>query len=811
MGPTAGEKHNRRVARLAAVRAATSTYLEGNHAPPMPNPQDFLTEASNAIEQGNYSKAELLIDFHRDYQRGVTSHRIEENEALELPIVVIDERRKSDIEKDTFENWAVMGLSYFQIAERMLEMEYQEKTADPHVGKGPYKRELERRRSEIRQQAQFFLQSIQEQTNAILGEMKNLSNRDLQNPKIREAFDEKMKEAKEAAKSFVGNYIRQELVPRLAEGMQAISGSPEIQSNKTLLKDMIAIKDFGNMDDKPWTMVTLTEHNDYEGIPHCVAMTDMRLYELTDTQTQWFRDINDRNGQEPQWFKESPPLIQKALRYYAPQILEGRAMPTQLLKSVPGVVRNADDIRGDLYSTTGEFEETFHIDTSSGNFAHELELYDSTLTPEDHAALVSEVFNQVKELTGAAHVYLNTLLSKNPVRAAGMKAAAYLTGEKKQDEGDLYKHLNAATTHRSDATLGNIPVNSSRRIESTQTGVIVQLDRDAKEFILAAYESLDDLERRNTSPSDKEKADIAQAKRLIIALQEARDEFQQLRPGSQAFDEDNINLQLVGTMKQMVSLMRLYNETMEGKIDLSHTPVLFTPCKSGKDRAGLAKAVATVKALTHVLAKPKIMEGRELNITFQRACNRAAGQEQAEAQRSTSISKGDAKASPVNTPQTIEQDAMKKLLPRIGRIASRESRGCEGVKDGEGITPGWIAPSGSEEEAKVKRDTAKYNSKLPKDKSSSRAASDSASDSDPEYERPRIFSASTSGIELGEYAQNDATHTTTWKGREKVFREEDEEEGIISAHRHASIEKLSDTPTPDEKDEEEVEDDRNTP
>lgn len=696
--------------------------------------ESLLKTAQDAIKEGDYVTAEVYLGIHRDGQRGVMTElrtHDDNQELLKSPVLIVDERAKKydQPEKDTFENWAAMGLSYFQMAERLIEIEsakqiavLEKELSSPDVDdarKNKIQVEIDAikalqntQTTELRSKASHFLTQIQKKSNEVLAKEKN--------PK--KAY----KKASEAARDYLANTVNYIVAPHLAEAKNAIGKNAKEKSEslttEQALKELTEFKDFGILDQKPKVTVTLTYHKNYEGNTADAVFTDIKIQALTAKQRQWFEAIVANEGNEPSWFKAHKSIAQDVIRHYAPAILEGRALPTQFLEWIPGVLRNAKEIYGDLYErdvSDNLIYNTFSKRTNSGNIGHELNGEAAgKLTKTENDELIQEAVHQIEEVTGATKVSLNALTSTNSVRRAIFNAKG------KKDEVALGEQLSSAVDGMDNVTTGVIGVNGWRRAEVIDMRAAIATYDAATQLIAYA------LSKANTEDD----------KRLIVWLQQVKEEFDSLRYGSGLIDPENKNLQLVATMEEMDSLMAQYFDNHQDDSELEKS-TLFDFCKSSKDRYGMAGALEKGKSLMRALSRR--LEGDELDKAFDASCEKSAA--------GPSFIQRFVRSTPVTLVRRVSayityipvalalriipplksiffapvipktekgsqqdsfDDVMKKTLPRMARAASDQTVGAEGLKDKEGITPDFMAEG--EVADRLKRKTAKFNTELPK-------------------------------------------------------------------------------------------------
>jgi hypothetical protein len=618
---------------------------------------ELITKANKAIHAGDFSRAQIYLDIHRDQKRGIYSEFIEidaKGEKLTMPVYLSDARNQGNTPRqDTFENWAVMGLSYFKHAHERatIALENLDSKAPNYEQK---KNNLEQFQAELKINAKTFLANIQEKT-------KNTSP----------------KNASKIAATYMGQVVRHVLAPSLANALTNSSGSTV--STETALKSLEQLKDFGNMDSEPYASVTLTHYDKTEKTKATdVVRADVPIYELTDKQRQEYKNIASGKN-PPKWFLVQKPEEQAMVKHYAKLYLQyedqGRIIPTQLGKYLSGI-RNAKETRGFRTGEDGKLR-VFFMDYTSGNLGH-------TIKGADNQSLTEETIQQIRENTGADDIYANALVTTNWARAK-------FQGSK---EPKLDKQVNKAA-ETTGITYGRSPLNGFRRFESN--------DMTAANAIHATLAELFDPETgivTYTTTHIKNPEDLAHFLKLSDQLAQVKKEYEALHGGSTLInDDDNKNLQQMSKVKQMISLTRLLlQEIKNHNVNLKEQGVdnptglalekklnkaLFTFCKSGKDREGELREEAFEESL-------------ERDMTGE----------------TPQISKINARGEGSSLSVAIMHTELR--ANHTGNSAGRQggSAGTDSFKDKEGITPSFFMS----EKDNIVTDTAKYNSKLPAEK-----------------------------------------------------------------------------------------------
>lgn len=640
----------------------------------------IMRKAKEALGEGNFNEAKLLLETYRDKKRLMDSNPDKKRlmgskliktaidaKPLAMPIYLSDQRKQVDekgqgvsvTETDSFENWAIMGLSYFQTAIRIIEIEMEYlKISLVSADNEEVLRELQSAKEVIQQKAAAFLEYI-----IIKTEYKS-----------------------QKAKDYMNGVVRGVVAEDLHAALKGLGKNSKIgsKSPNDSLKTMMKFKDFTNMDSEPVATVTLISESGID-----IAYTDIPLYQLTEKQQGWFRAIS-KGKSEPKWFTQQDKKAQAFIKHYANKILEGRPIPTQLLKYLP-IMRNAEKTVADWYysnETTAQPKQ-FYEDHNSGNFGFEIKKLKLTKAEQDE--LIQESVEQAKLFTGAKKLYINSLLTGNWIRSFFMS----LMGG--QSELRLIEQVKSGVNSlkTKDVVYGNTPLNHWRTLEANNMAVIESIRKEVDETIDAM------LKEKQTD----------EKKRLLIMLYETREEDKVLanenryQGGSGYFDPENDNMKLVSKAKQMISLINQLRSPKE-KI------VLFTPCKSGKDRAGEARALGLTEASVQLIQltdwyELERLKGHKLDHLYNRVFSRKLKNKYHPfIPDYSSVTKTNGKI----YNGSLFKKIMRQTLHWAGAKAGRQSPGAEGIKDGEGITPNYIAAT--QREALLK-ETAKFNASLP--------------------------------------------------------------------------------------------------
>lgn len=540
----------------------------------------------------DYDAAIRNLDRARDAARGIDSKWIAADAANGQPMAIYLSDARNAVsaaeEQDTFENWASMGLSYFRLAEKMIEMEIKKVNAKAvsaefnELQKTKLIADLTIARSTVQQGARDLLKGIQSAANTATPKDKKTTQRDA---------------ARDAAENYMFDAVSNTLVPFLSDTLTRAQNTkkpgelPEGDNKKarlkTLREDMAVLRDFGTLNREPFTQVTINNAVGFDAQSGVYTVrTDVPLYDLTSKQRDEFiailnRDTLFRGEELPQWYSEQPQIIQDLIHEYTPAILAGRDLPTQMFKYIP-TLRNAAEVR--CYSNTlGKLNEYFS-GYRSGNMGNDIKqeptitagrFYGETVKAQsiDRDTAISataETIKQMRYLTGlneSDHLYLNSVVDLHSL-------------------GKVNARNKEAIGQQTNVHYGNMTINMERYAQGL-TGSVAGVNRDltAAEAMCTEMDSvMQDAQTRDTSPA---------IQRIIVQLAWVREEYDELVAQTQTtFDPENTNAHLTAKVEQMASLIKqYYQETGQDK-KIASVPF----CKSGKDRAGVVQIITQSEA-----------------------------------------------------------------------------------------------------------------------------------------------------------------------------------------------------------------------
>ncbi len=244
------------------------------------------------------------------------------------------------------------------------------------------------------------------------------------------------------------------------------------------------------------------------------------------------------------WYNTHPDYIKKLIRLHAQDILNGKMIPTQLRKYVPGI-RNAGEERVYNLETNQLIYQGYH----AANPGHVIG------KDEVNQTATNQSIQQLDRLTGGQHLHIHTLVS--PINPAS-------------DDPNLYKQVTKATAGNQKITYSNTSFNPARYIKGGSSFNIREADKICE--IAEGY--------TQNQPAEKD----ALVAKLNICIQEYKTQRELWRNKG-----ETPNVFLVSALKNMASLVnQIAGKTIIVQID---------PCVSGKDRQGVARMAAVNDAI----------------------------------------------------------------------------------------------------------------------------------------------------------------------------------------------------------------------
>lgn len=535
--------------------------------------------------QNPYIEVKKKLQILGDLKNGVYSQDItkkDETTGKEVRFRLRDTRFQPEghAVNDTRENWTIIGLTYFQVAEQMLSNEHG--TAAVH---------------DFREKAATFIDLMQKSDN----------------PK--------------------------KLAEKTSEMIADMLSATLNLSKEDVHKKMGKLKDLCNMDDEPESLVTLQRHYDMEGKAVDVAEIDAPLYQLTDEQKQDYVRILQSNNEPvsditlPLWFQGlKNEETKKMVRYYAGELLSetGRLIPTQMLNVMPGL-RNAREAR--VYAKNVEDKEAqpekIYQSFYAGNIAHDVHVSKSETSPregfsaaeEENIRLTMMSMRQMQALSGAKKLLINSWIApiagnEKRLHRCAEEAAKRLNQDNQQKNVEwkvVYANtsINAARIFGvwNERTVENDILQDAKEKLASYTGksvegieaLIQQARKENKKPLGISLENARNLIKNNPSFQDSsiqksglEAEIMAKLFQSLVAHEYIRSRT--ILEGSLLFGNQD-NAQRAAHCNQMVDLM--------GDSDKNHGKAperaLLTGCKSGKDRAGFVAICSALVAVARRL------------------------------------------------------------------------------------------------------------------------------------------------------------------------------------------------------------------
>lgn len=354
-----------------------------------------------------------------------------------------EKNRPTEIESAAFENWAIMGLSAFQSVYQMI---LNNDLEDPYF---QVKVEI------IKEKAKFFLETISHEPHP---------------------------------QAFVFFTIKNILAPLTKEYFS-------LKDNKEAEKIIYQLKDFGNLDEPPCALVTISKTT-ANGESKEFAQIDVPLYQLTQSQQIDYLKVllHENKGDSipseleslkqmaeeslgkdglPKWYLAVKNSHTKLMvLHHIPQILEGRQIPTQMLNILPGM-RNAGEER--IYELGEGIPKQKLQSFHAGSMGQ-----DTSASFEENVRLTAENMKQFQALTGVKKIRVNSWISP--------WFSSFLSRFKMANESRLYyvqqaaaEKINASDKAGFNVTYANTPLEYTRAFLSSDRTIENEIWNDGIE------------------------------------------------------------------------------------------------------------------------------------------------------------------------------------------------------------------------------------------------------------------------------------------------------------------------------------------
>lgn len=367
--------------------------------------------------------------------------------------------------------------------------------------------------------------------------------------------------------------IERIILPELADALSV--------SQEDALRRLHMAKDFANFEYPSTAVATLTSHLDANAKTVYVLHVDTPIVELNSSLIEEYQFRKQKH-----WYMALSLWQQQLIDEYLEPILEGRVIPTQLRKYLPGLRNAGEEKVFAFHVATGQIQEIYHS-FHSGNLGH--------LTKGDNEALTGFALDQLVTAVGPeTHLHLTSLTSPVTKRA------------KLDIESHLDDQVNrAADVRRANLTWGVVPLNPFRHftIEHSKSSWMIQSVEKLLKAIIRLDVSVSSLTgeafwgRDLLSLLSEPYKNNFYFKELIRVANSLR----QTKIGSDREADGNRHLKLARNM----ALLAFYYEQCCYELNQPH----FKPfaidffCKSGKDRTGLLDLMAVIYAVAKYLVR----------------------------------------------------------------------------------------------------------------------------------------------------------------------------------------------------------------
>jgi len=494
---------------------------------------------SKMIKDGEFTEAMAAIRIRKDRSQGIKS----EYKTLAGTQVLFRDATQQDThptsDKDYYD-WATLGINYAAAAQNLFESH-----------------------------------GIQ-QTHEFKTELKNETSK----------FYNTMKKQDTTGKReiYLALFIHQTLIPLLSKHIK-IAGKEKQLTPSQIIERLAQVRDFGNFDEKPLALVTRMTTNGETftqvDIPLGGGFSPELKSQYLDLASLFTRPPEHK--WDIPWYKNQMPHIQYLIKKYANNILAGQIVPTQLREFLPALRNGGEEY---LLDETGEIIQKHYHAGSPGHLLSKglLERLPFVTTLSDTATTQS--LKQLQTLTGAKHVLALTLLSPP------MREDQDLVSQTRKAVAANNKIAGDTVFHTANIPLNKwgkkIPLNKSLsgqgwmgwlnpfRKPTGADWLVEQAVNEAK--------SLNKIDQTSKQISEELNALIKDYKKLSAI---------RWNPFP---DKENRNLELVSVITRMAHVVNKAHQINNPTEKQPFVAVMDT-CKSGKDRAGLAREQTLIDSI----------------------------------------------------------------------------------------------------------------------------------------------------------------------------------------------------------------------
>jgi hypothetical protein len=341
-------------------------------------------------------------------------------------------------------------------------------------------------------------------------------------------------------------------------------------------------RDFVSMDCEQFHVTTITKQQAKEG-EKLVIETDTMLTGLTQSQKEQYESISDGDKDKPEWYNQLPDFDRKMVKNYADKIITGKVMlPTQTRKHLPGL-RNAYE------------KSVFVADTDGENMTQVLSVL-HTGTPSFHGkenkeAVTEQNLQQLKDFAGGKNINDNPLNS--PQIFGGIPNFA---NDIDREAPGLIKNAQKGIGGSTTVT----PFNAMRRFtDNDNAGFDKTLIEIGEHLKKSDYKDLGEFLVSGGGSSDLPK--LIKSQKRKIALEAAIAAKEMIMQPAAMLESENQNLELVSKMCMVDYACNHERGALNQYLSGLNTEKLNVHCASGKDRTGIALALATNQAVSQHL------------------------------------------------------------------------------------------------------------------------------------------------------------------------------------------------------------------
>ncbi|GEM_PF-6971890 len=307
----------------------------------------------NLANTGKFIEAISQLRIMKDLKQNI--HSTYSNIADNDTVYFRDARNQENTE-NTFHDWAIMGVNYAGAAINFLKSHNIEVSSE-------------------------FLSNLNIQTANFLKD-------------IEKSPDPEM---------FFTSFLHTEIIPVIEA---TIPKEKKKELSKIMIEERLAIvRDFGNFDHPAMSVVTRIKKDNIDlhqiDIPLIGEMINPLKSQLESLASRNENDVNAQESTPISWYDNQDDYIKFLIRKYAIDILNGKMIPTPLIKFIPGVQDSREEYILDSQDSCvlKIIQHHYYSNMSEHLFK----------TDKDNQTATTQYIKQIKDLTAAEHILVLTL------------------------------------------------------------------------------------------------------------------------------------------------------------------------------------------------------------------------------------------------------------------------------------------------------------------------------------------------------------------------------------------------------------------